>query len=68
MAPDDEAKDRDRLVGLVAIAGVPVVLAVALGLSLFFPLSPGQRVLVVGGGGVLAALALIAPWVLSRRS
>lgn len=64
---DPEETRRDRLVRGVAIAGVPLVLVVVLTISFVADLTPGLRLLVVSAGGVFSALALIAPWLMTRR-
>ena len=61
-------KRAEPLVRWLAYAGVPTVLAAALAISFLVELTPAGRLLVISGGGVGATLALIAPWLLSRRA
>jgi hypothetical protein len=56
------------LIRAVAFAGVPLVIAATLAISFLVDLSPLGRLIVVSGGGVAATVALIAPWLLSRRT
>lgn len=70
--PDDDHRaappGRDRLVRVIAFAGVPVVITLALAALFFAELGPGGRLLVIAAGGVATPLALVAPWLLSRRA